>query len=125
MNTPLPQRGEFQIELTDETNEKVLINLKFNFQSMARMEERIGYALTKVANEVTSMNMKLKPIVDIFYEGAFEAKSKISYNDLADMIMATGFPGVARQVITVVMKMLVAGKDEIPEGKEVPETETK
>lgn len=98
--------------------------LKFSYQSMARMEERIGYSLIRVANDVSSMNLKLKPVVDIFYEAAVEAKEKVSYNTLADYILETGFPLVTRMIMLPVMKMLSSGAEEMPKenlGNQLPE----
>lgn len=129
MITPLPHRGEFKLALKNEDGSDRVIQLKFSFKSMARIEERMGYALTKLANDIAQMNIRMRPIVDIIYEGAAEARGDkkeklIDYDTLADLVVANGIPQVARALMSSVMKILVAGKDEVPEGKEEPVEKT-
>lgn len=122
MNTALPQRGEFDI-LIGEMN----VKLKFSYSSMARMEQRLGYSLTKMSTEVAQMNIKLNAIVAVIYEGAQAAKSLPGFTDeqIGDLIVEAGYTVVATKVMTCIMKMMSTGKEEVAavSGKERAEKE--
>lgn len=110
MNAPLPQRGEFEMVVGDRT-----IKLKFSYSSMARMEQRLGYSLTKMSTEVAQMNIKLNAIVAVVYEAALAAgEKKVTEESLGDLFVANGYTTVARKVMECVLKMMTSGKEEVP-----------
>lgn len=116
--TPLPQRGEFEILIGDRT-----VRLKFSYASMARMEQRLGYGLTKLAQDVSQMNIKLNAIVAVVCEGAHAAKDLKDMDEekIGDLVISSGYTVTARKVMECVMKMMTTGKEEVtPSGNEDP-----
>ncbi len=120
MKAPLPLRGEAKIVFSrPETRE---LKVKFSFESMSRMEERIGLSLTEVAQQTVQMKLKMSTIVGIIYEGALEAKEKITFKEIGELLIENGVHVIGRMVLEPLMKMMVAGKDEVQPG-EAPEKE--
>ncbi len=122
MSSALADRGEFDLSLLKRSGETKIIKLKFSFDSMERMEVRMGCSLTKMATEVLAMNIRMMPIYSVVYEGYIaslpEKDTKLSEVEIKQMLLDTGFTKVAKQVMTFVMNMLTSGKEEVPEGKE-------
>ncbi len=129
MSSALADRGEFDLSLLKRSGETKIIKLKFSFDSMERMEVRMGCSLTKMATEVLAMNIRMMPIYSVVYEGHVatlpEKDTKLSEAELKQMLLDTGFTKVAKQVMTFVMNMLSSGKEEVPEGKEAAVEATK
>lgn len=117
--TTLPQRGEATILFKDST-----LKIKFSFQSMARMEERMGVSLTTIMVNVSKMELKIKHLVDILYEGAMEMKQKPDYDAIGNLVVENGIHVISGQMIKALVRVLTSGKEEVPSGEEV-KAETK
>lgn len=112
MDSALFQKGEYSFELAGAQRKG-----RLTYESMMRIEKRLGRSLSVVMRDIISGNIQLGDIRDILFEMMQESSpdKKLTPDAVGRMLYEGGYLKYATPLVRFVGKIMAVGTDELPE----------